>query len=133
MCCGTWEMSWVSGMVTGILWRGRNSVPFPTRPYSASFPPFEMDSKGVEATGTGSAQAWEAGPQARMGGCPSLAFKGDSEGKWVGLGREESQLFELPKQHPLWPQETASQMSLSGAQEGEGGGFSTPVTFTLVI
>lgn len=62
-----------------------------------------------------------------------MAFEGGSEGKWVGLGREKSQLFELPKQRPRWPQETVSQMSLPGAREGEGGGFSTPVTFTLVI
>lgn len=81
----------------------------------------------------GLSSAAGAGPQSPVGGCPSLAGEGGGEGKWVGLGREKSQPFELGQQHPLWPQETVPQMSLPGAREGGGGDFSTPVTFTLVI
>lgn len=55
-----------------------------------------------------------------MEGRPSLASEGGSEGKWVGLRREQSQPFELPKQHPLRPQGTAPRMSLPEAREGGG-------------
>lgn len=87
----------------------------------------------MERCRRGSTQATGAGPQSSMGGWPSLASEGGSEGKWVGLGREQSQPFELPRQHPLWPQETAPQMSLPEAREGGGGGCSTPATFILIM
>ena len=65
------------------------------------------------------------------GGCPSLACQGVvREG---GGGREKSQPFELLDSMLCGPQETAPPMSLPGAREGGGGGFSTPVTFTLVV
>lgn len=130
----TRKMPWVSGVMIETWLRREGLSSFPTCPTLPSSHHLRRQQRGEAGRPQGvSARALEAGPWFRMGGCPSLAFEGGSEGKWVGLGREKSQLFELPKRCPRWPQETASQMSLPGAREGGGGGFSTPVTFTLVI
>lgn len=67
-----------------------------------------------------------------MGGCLSLPAR-EAVREVGGEGGEKSQPFELPQEQPLWPQETAPQMSLPRAREGGRGGFLTPVTFTLVI
>lgn len=66
-------------------------------------PPFKLDSTGREAKRP---QGKAALRPLRLtsvwaGKLPGLACKGRGKGKWVGLGREKSQPFELPRQHPL--------------------------------
>lgn len=78
------------------------------------------------------AQASRGGSSVLDGRLPKLG-EGGREGKWVGPGREKSQPFELPRQHPLGPQETAPQMSLPEARAGGGGGCLTPATLMLAV
>lgn len=94
-----------------------------------------LRSTGVSPRGAGGPplRPAGAGAQSLMGGCPSLAREGGREGKWVEPGREKSQPFELPRQHPLGPQETAPQMSLPEARAGGGGGCLTPATLMLAV
>lgn len=54
------------------------------------------------------------------GRLPELGREGGGVGKWVGPGREKSQPFELPKQHPLWPQETVPKCHCLRPGQGEG-------------
>lgn len=110
----------------------RSCSPHPTVLLCPS-PSSEMDSRAVRLRG----RQERLRVQSPMEGCPSLSCQGGGEGRLAAgggeRGRERSQPFELPQSHPLWPQETAPQMSLPGAREGGWGGFSIPAIFTPVV